>query len=131
MLQIHRDKLHNNGYEKVAISQLDSVKKEPKLQDLIEKGLIPLEIEEYKKTVFIYALIKQVNNEKLKRYETRLLVQFYEPSYIQSVNSSKNKIDIFAEFDDVFLLHDPIAYAKAELEAAKKAESKTKAKDKE
>lgn len=113
MLQIHRDKLHNNGYEKVAISQLESVKKEPKLQELIEKGLVPLEIEEYKKTVFIYALLKQVNNEKEKRYETRLLIQSYEPSYIQSVNSAVNKVDIFAEFDDVFLLHDPTVKPKS------------------
>jgi len=120
MLQIHRDKLHNNTYEKVAISQLESVKKEPKLQELIEKGLVPLEIEEYKKTVFIYALLKQVNNEKEKRYETRLLIQSYEPSYIQSINSAVNKVDIFAEFDDVFLLHDPTVKPKVESKAKAK-----------
>lgn len=116
-LQIHKDKLHNNSYEKVAISQLEAVKKEPKLQELIEKGQIPLEIDEYKKTVFIYALIKQVNNEQLKRYETRVLIQSYEPNYLQRINSPKNKIDIFADFDDVFLLHDPTVKPKA---AAKK-----------
>lgn len=123
MLQIHRDKLHNNGYEKVAISQLESVKKETALLPFIEKGLIPLEIEEYKKTVFIYALLKHVHNAKEKKYTTSLLVQSYEPSYIQSINSAANKIDIFAEFDDVFLLHDPTAKSKVE--------SKAKAKDKE
>lgn len=123
MLQIHRDKLHNNGYEKVAISQLESVKKEPVLLPFIENGTLPLEIEEYKKTVFIYALLKHVHNAKEKKYTTSLLVQSYEPSYIQSINSAVNKIDIFAEFDDVFLLHDPTVKPKAE--------SKTKAKDKE
>jgi len=112
--------LHNNGYEKVAISQLESVKKEPVLLPFIEKGTLPLEIEEYKKGVFIYALVRRVHLPEEEDYTNQIVIQSYEPSYIQSVNSAVNKVDLFAEFKYVFLLHDPTVKPKVESKAKAK-----------
>lgn len=112
-MEIHREKIQTDSYNKIAISQLESVKKEPALQELIEKGLIPLEIDEYKKTVYIYALISRINDTKKKEYKTKVVIQSYDERYITQVNSAKNKIDLFAKFDNAFLLHDPTAKPKA------------------